>query len=275
MLINCDNPFYANPQYAPSLAQAGIDSAETLWAYKGNTVKNNVARRITAQAFLPGTGEKDIWVFIKRYSGFSFRERLKNFFSLKFRLFDALDEARSLQTIAGKGVPVPAVIAAGRRANGDTVVMIQGLDWCEDVRGLLIRLTDKTARKTLIARMAELAAQLHTANVAHQDMYPGHFYVAKEDYREMYLIDLQRAICAPKRLGERWVVKDLGQLIAALSAIGCGRREIMRLWRIYRQKRQLNRENGHNLLLRAFRKAAWINRRVQQKIAAHKEGYGL
>ena len=94
---------------------------------------------------------------------------------------------------------------------------------------------DHARRRAMIVKMAKLAAAMHSAGMAHQDFYLVHVFVLPGD--ELCLIDLQRMIRS-SNLADRWVVKDLGQLLFAVKSHAV-RGDIALFIRVYAKARGL------------------------------------
>src|SRR5690606_4283685 len=88
-------------------------------------------------------------------------------------------------------------------------------------------------------------ARLHDGGVCHRDFYLCHFLQDAEDPLKLYLIDLHRALIR-RRLGRRWIVKDLGGLYFSALDIGLTTRDLLRFLRVYSGKplRAALREDG-------------------------------
>ena len=261
---NADNTFYCNPDFSGALAAAGIGDAAALWAYRGRTVKDNFKERVTSRAELPLPDGAALEVFIKRYEPPTLKERLKNYFSGKFLLFDAFDEGRSMETLRERGIPVPRVLALGRLPGGATVIMIEGLAGYRAAWYAVKETSARAERRALLRRIAGLCAALHDAGAVHQDLYIGHVFVTADEGDKPHLIDLQRVLVNGARR-ERRVVKDVGQMLISLIGMGVSRSDCLCWWKTYRELRHLEPARARKILRAAWRKGWRIYRRSQRK----------
>ncbi len=207
----------ANSAFLPLLKANGLLDAEALWRIGGETVKRALKERGTERAFLkdPATGEP-VEVYLKRYTRRPLGEIIKAALSLKFKFFGAFEEWGSLLAFHEKGLPTMQPLAVARCREGDCGLTL-GIKGFERASELYPKLKDDPARRrALAAKLAKLAAAMHSAGMAHQDFYLVHVFVLPGD--ELLLIDLQRMIREPK-LAVRWIVKDLGQMLFAVRPL--------------------------------------------------------
>ncbi len=129
----------------------------------------------------------------------------------------ALQEWESIKAVAGAGISTVTPVAFGERtflgaetASFTVTEELYGarpLD--EIVRERFQQAGSFYEKRSVIAKVAELARKLHNAGMNHQDFYLNHFFL--DDEGEFYLIDLQRVqqnSCVPRR----YRIKDLAQL---------------------------------------------------------------
>ncbi len=203
-----------NSEYRDLLLASGIDSAGKLWNLQSESVKNIRKERGTDRVWLVGQSGEKIETFIKRYQPVSFREWLKNAFSLKFTHFDAWHEWESIIAFHRNGLSTAVPLAVGRNHDGTNCILTLGITGYTRASDLFEKFGgDEIERKEyLIDKLAVYAGTMHKAGMAHQDFYLVHFFIREQDKDAVYLIDLQRVILQ-QPLRERWIVKDLGQLL--------------------------------------------------------------
>jgi hypothetical protein len=120
---------------------------------------------------------------------------------------------------------------------------------------------DRVRRRKLIRGIAELAAGMHKAKMAHQDFYLVHLFVREKEDDRVCLIDLQRVVFE-ESFSERWRVKDLAQLLFSAEKL-VSRPDILYFWRIYTDVAGVELYGDSSLVNRIFRKAARIRRHVR------------
>lgn len=253
-----------NKRFQSILDSNGIDSAVKLWNLAGEPVKKKLAQRGTERIVLKDNG-KDYECYLKRYRPRPIAEKVKNFLSLKFTSGeDALNEWRAFKNFAGKGISVPEPIAYGSIGNCNCILLSGLKDYIRASDFLASPEIDPSRRRKVLNQIARLAALMHSANFAHQDFYLVHFFVILSDLDKVYIIDLQRAIMPRSgQINERWIVKDLGQLLFSAEKI-CTKREILRFWGIYCKMRKISSRNGV-LITKIRGKAEKIGKREIKK----------
>lgn len=249
-----------NAAYAPLLSENGIATAEDLWRLTGESVKKVLKERGTERVFLRSMeADKElVEAYLKRYRPTPLGERIKAAFSLKFKTYDAFHEWRAMERMHLADVPTVVPIAAGKTSEG-TCSLTLGIRNYQRASTLFegFESTDWPRKRALIQRIAELAGRLHAAGLAHQDFYLVHVFVVGTDESEVFLIDPQRVVIGPP-LPERWIVKDLGQLLFSAQN-HVSNTDLVRFWRIY--ARRAGREfRDRNLIDTVLAKAERIAR---------------
>jgi tRNA A-37 threonylcarbamoyl transferase component Bud32 len=129
-------------------------------------------------------------------------------------------EHENLRALAADGIPVPRAITwceeraeiLGRPAR--SVVVMERVEHRETLRDRLER-SGEPERRAWSRELARLVARLHGRGWCHRDLYLQHFLVPwpeEPGRRRLVLIDVGRAR-RDRRLGDRWVVKDLAALL--------------------------------------------------------------
>lgn len=275
MQTSADGTLFFPEAYAPALAAAGVASAAALWDFPMDAVvKDNFKQRVTGRGWLPLPGGGRREVYLKRYAPPTWRERLKDWSSLKFQAFDALHEGGALLEMRARGIPGPGLVAMGRCPDGRTVVMLEGLSGFVDCRRFLEGLGARGERAAFLRRAGAACAALHNAGLTHQDLYLGHFFVAADGSGPFYLIDVQRMVAAA-RPATKLAVKDMAEMWVSLVGAGCLPRERLRVWREYARLRGLGRAESRAQLRAARAKAGRIIARAERKIREQRVGYDI
>lgn len=180
--------------------------------------------------------------FIKRHQGVTLREILKNLVSLRLPVVSARNEYTAIRALQQLGIKVPKVAAYGNR--GLLPARLESFLVTEDA-GRHVTLEDHCRhwaqqppgfrhKQTLIHKVAGIARRMHGAGICHRDFYLCHFLLL-DGTDTLVLIDLHRALCK-RRLGTRWVIKDLAGLYFSAMEAGLTRRDLLRFISHYRQK---------------------------------------
>ncbi|HPN85016.1 MAG TPA: lipopolysaccharide kinase InaA family protein [Victivallales bacterium] len=225
--------FVAEEKFKNILSANGISDASSLWNLSGEEAKKKTSARGTEKILLDCEGTRKSF-YLKRYNPIPLREILKNAISFKPLFLDgALHEMEALKIFERKGLPAPKPVAAAKFPDGRTCVLTLGIN--NYVRASEFLSGEYNAgisrRRAVIAKIAKIAGLMHLNNLAHQDLYLLHFFVVPSENDNVYLIDLQRLIVS-KKLSERWIVKDLAQLLFSSQGI-LSNAEILRLWILY------------------------------------------
>ena len=207
------------------------------------TVFREVAGRRTFRFEIDGRG-----FFAKVHHGVGWREILKNWIVLKRPVLDASNEYAAATALGSAGMDTLKVAAFGvRGANparrssflvSDEICDAVSLEdyclsWAEHPSAPAVK-------RTLIERVARIAATMHESGINHRDFYICHFLLQGADELDaqtaatapLHLIDLHRAQ-RRKRVPRRWLVKDLGGLYYSAMDIGLTRRDVFRFLACY------------------------------------------
>jgi heptose I phosphotransferase len=147
----------------------------------------------------------------------------------------ARNEWDALFHFRAAGIPTMSPAAFGE-SRGRSLLVTEALDGCVKLSQWVIDHRPALRKPTLDDRqllcdVAHLARAMHRAGLHHQDFYLGHLLLPITGARcGVHVIDLGRA---RKRrvLGERWIIKDLAQLL--YSAGGIRPRDALRFLRHY------------------------------------------
>lgn len=188
--------------------------------------------------------------FIKRHRGATWREIIKNLLCLRLPVVSARNEFLAIRAMQALGIAVPEAAAYGRRgllpASLESFLVTESVgphqsleDFCRPWQQEPPAFRDKLE---LLHRLADISRTMHEARLCHRDYYLCHFLRRERD-GELVLIDLHRAL-RKRRLGERWVIKDISGLWFSAMDIGLTQRDRLRFMRRYRQRplREILRE---------------------------------
>lgn len=250
-----------NADFARILEFNGLNSFENLWNMSGESVKKVLKERGTERVFLKSPESPALTeAYIKRYKPDPFISRLKNFLSLRpCRFPGARNEWEAIIEFHRRELPTMQPLACGA-ADGNSCILSLGITDYVRASDLFAKFAkgERTRRRKLIRRIAELAAGMHLAEMAHQDFYLVHMFIREKEDDRVFLIDLQRVIFEGS-FSERWRVKDLAQLLFSADNL-VSKTDILYFWKIYTDMAGMEMYRDNSLINRIFRKAARIRR---------------
>jgi len=211
--------FRINAAFESFVHYNGITSARSLYEMTSEPVKNILKERGTSRIFLKDSaGGFETEFYIKRYLKPAIKDRVKCAISLK-PIFSsgAMHEWNALCAFHREGLNTMTPVAAGSFADKTCNLTLGIKDYVRASELFRNKLqTDPERRRNLITKIAEYAARMHGAGLAHQDFYLVHIFIKPAENDAIYLIDLQRVIMQ-KYLARRWIIKDLAQIHFALT----------------------------------------------------------
>lgn len=262
-----------NTEFADLLAHSGIDSAGKLWNLHSESVKSVTPSRGTSVAFLePLSGTDYLETYIKRYQPVSLKDKIKSKLPTKQGPYDAFHEWEALLAFHRENLPTITPIAVARYNQCSCILTLGITDYIrasELFAGFTSK--DQKRKRTLIAKIADLASRMHFVNFAHQDFYLVHMFIKENENDNIFLIDLQRLVMQSK-LARRWRVKDLGQLLFSARPF-ISNSDILYFWEIYTQTEGKRLYSDRKLIRSIFRKAARIKRHDNKKRSNSDNGY--
>lgn len=193
------------PEFSELLRANDLNTFEKITACRTGTVMRSVPGRSTVRLELPGGV-----LYLKRYN--------PDYYLWWQRLIGIHDEARHewdmIHALRQAGFFTATPVATGR-LNSHSFLITAAIPGGVSADKVFAGLHGQ-ARTEFIKRVADLTRRFHGAGFIHKDYYLSHIFVAGND---LYLIDLQRAV-GPGSFGDRWRVKDLGQLVYTLQLAG-------------------------------------------------------
>lgn len=123
-------------------------------------------------------------------------------------------EAAGITLLNNAGVATAPLVASGELADGRTFVVTENLDEFLSAD----RAIERGANLANVTdAMIDVAARLHRGGLHHRDLYANHFYLRPTgDGFDVRLIDTARVRRLPRFFRERWIVKDVAQLLFSL-----------------------------------------------------------
>ncbi|HBC87419.1 MAG TPA: hypothetical protein DCZ94_10730 [Lentisphaeria bacterium] len=262
-----------NEEFSELLASNGIDSFERLWNISGEPVKNVLKTRGTAKVMLKSDGGRGrIETYIKRFRPESIKEKLKNIVSFRPNRYPgALNEWNAIIEFHRNDLPTMLPVACGIEG-GNSCILTLGISDYRRASELFAEFAGKerSRRRKLIRRIAELAGGMHSARLAHQDFYLVHMFVREKEGDKAYLIDLQRVVFG-NDFSERWRVKDLAQLLYSAGKT-VSMTDKLYFWKIYTGIAGARLFRDKALIKKIFRKASAIGRHAGRTMLKRGDG---
>jgi heptose I phosphotransferase len=202
---------------------------------------------------------------------------LKKYFRLPWwqRMFGSAErfpgpaELANLQRVAALGIAVPEPVVAGaeRGHSCKSLLALRELEGFLPLHQFIpARFAgpetgqQRTLRRVITERLADVARRLHAADLYHRDLYLCHFFIRETPAAaagfDLVLIDFTRLI--QSRL-TRWRIKDLAQFLFSSDLPGITCTDRLRFFKQYLGVRKLD-ASARRLLRRIQRKAARYHR---------------
>ncbi|MFH1671861.1 MAG: lipopolysaccharide core heptose(I) kinase RfaP [Pseudomonadota bacterium] len=269
------NNIVVNKAYKEVLIQNRLDTFKSFMRYANVKIaKQAVKERSTAKLLLDDGRSPSIF-FLKRHIAPSIREYFKLLARFS-RPKSALDEWRAILRFHQVGLPTMVPVAAGEKRNSLGIVK-QSFLLTKEIKDAY-RLDHYLAewlkqalsqeqihrKRRLIQELARLTRKMHTTGLNHRDYYLCHIFIRttqeNRDF-ELFIIDLHR-VDIRKKVGRRWLIKDLAALNFSSLELPIHATDRMRFFKLYLQKKHLDKQD--RLLLRQV-----LNK--TKRIACHTE----
>jgi heptose I phosphotransferase len=232
----------------------------------GDEVRRIGARATTRMA--AGTLGLPCEVYLKRFQPLGWKERLKNWLSLKAVHHGASPEFEAAIRFQELAIPSVEPLVFGE-SGGRSLLVTRGLAGYRDLKELLASrhpsLSRSDVRMQVARTLGDFARTMHAAGLHHQDFYLNHVLARVEDDFEstgpedLRIIDLGR-VRERHPLAFRWILKDLAQL--HYSAALASPREKMRFLRTYLGRRLQHADR--RWIRRLLAKSNWIDQHTQR-----------
>ncbi len=223
-------------------ALAGQDPFAAVDALQGEVFRQVKGRRTLRFDF------EDKRYFAKIHHGVGWGEIIKNLLSLKRPVLGAENEWCAIAHLKAIGVDTMTAVGFGSKglnpARRHSFILTEALEdtvSLETVCASWPRQAPGVQQKwRLIEALGRIARAMHGAGMCHRDFYLCHFllhdaeaFMAGEQCEpRLSLIDLHRALVR-RRLGPRWVIKDIAGLMFSALHIGLTQRDFLRFARAY------------------------------------------
>ncbi len=211
-----------NREDAAIFAAHGLTTFAALMSFSGGELARRVSARSTVRFTLADeSGERAF--FLKRHERRPFRELWKPLLRLTYPVWGARAEWQAILWFHAAGIPTMIPAALGE-SHGQSLLVTRALDGCKCLldwaeewrqggaapRGALA--WGPAVPRHLIERVAAIARAMHEAGLHHQDFYLNHLFMASPvEPADVRVIDLGR-VRRRRKLGARWIIKDLAQL---------------------------------------------------------------
>ena len=254
---------------------AGQDAFQAAQALQGTVLRELEGRR-TLRTEVGGRG-----YYVKLHRGVGWGEIIKNLVTARLPVLGAEHEWLAINRLTELGVDTMKAVAFGRRGSNpaklESFIVTEELaptvsleDFCRDWPA---QPPAPSLKRTLIARVAEMAGRMHRGGVNHRDCYICHFLLHTEpaptpSQLRLSLIDLHRAQVRAGVVPRRWRDKDLAALHFSTLEIGLTTRDRLRFLRAYfdRPLRAVLDEEA-DLLAHLSREGERLKVRYQRKFA--------
>lgn len=236
------NPFRMGPRDQGDDKGRGDDSRFTQMMSLQGEIYRQLEGRTTTRVILDNQA-----YFIKKHEGVGFKEIFKNLLQLRLPIVSAKNEWLALNFLKKLNIPVPEVIAYGKKglnpASVKSFILTRELpkhislehfckDWKTDPPGF-------QQKQRILKEVARISQVCHANGLNHRDFYICHFLLDLTLFDtsiiKLYLIDLHRACIRPE-VPKRWLVKDLAGLYFSAKDIGLTKRDLLRFIKEYRNK---------------------------------------
>ncbi len=207
---------------------------------RGQVARDMVDRQ-TLRFELNGQG-----YYCKWHRGVGWREIFKNLMQWRLPVLGAGTEWRALNKLRALNIPSLAPIAYGeqktnpaRRKSFLITRELQGVAQLDEF--FAQRQPGVRLKRLIIAEVARITRELHTAGINHRDLYLCHFMLRESTLSErmqsnqapeIFVIDLHRAQLRV-RVPRRWLVKDLAALYFSCMELKLSRKDYLLFLQVY------------------------------------------
>jgi heptose I phosphotransferase len=265
------NNIVVNKVYKEVLIKNQLDTFKSFMQYTDvEIVKQAIKERNTVKVVL-NEGDSQYTFFLKRHTSPSVKEYLKLLTRFSWPK-SALNEWRAMIRFHQVGIPTMVPVAAGVKRNSlglakQSFILTQEIKNAHRLDHYLAEWLRRPLSKEeihrkrrLIRQLARLTRKMHTMGLNHRDYYIRNTEESRNS--ELFVIDLHR-VDIRKRVGNRWIVKDLAALNFSSLELPIHTTDRMRFFRLYLQKDRLDKESCR-LLRQILEKTKRIARHTEK-----------
>lgn len=219
-----DGRLTVNADFADVFRRHRLTTCASIWEFSQQAEPAKALRsdRITLRFTLTDSDGTERTFYIKRHGRSSWKEYVKPWLQGQKPLLGAQPEWDALLAFHAQGLPTMTPVACGRMS-GRSFLITEGLEGCDKLSALLHDANhSEQERRRIIGHVADIARQMHTGGLHHQDFYLGHFLQERapkpEQSPKLYVIDLGRVRPHGPFFARRWIVKDLAELNYSASS---------------------------------------------------------
>ena len=282
------NDIVVNKAYREILDKNRLDTFKSFMEYTDVEVAKQVIQERSTVKFVLDEGNRRSTFFLKRYTSHSVQEYLKCLMRFSWPK-SARNEWRAILRFHEIGLPTMVPVAEGEKRNSLGIVT-QSFIVTKEIKGayrfdgyLAKWLRKNLSRKEiqekrdLIEQVALLTRKMHAMGLNHRDYYLCHIFIrtmgGNEDF-EIFIIDLHR-VDIRKRVGRRWIVKDLAALHFSSLALPIHATDRIRFLKLYLQKKRLDERDRlfvRQILKKTDRIAKHTEKMYKRVCAVGKQG---
>lgn len=113
------------------------------------------------------------------------------------------------------GIPAPEPYACLYQRDNQTPPMFTYIVISQQLESVELRKSHHTVeeKQQLFSQLGRIVANMHKSGYVHKDLHQGNIMVNE---REIFLIDLDKALCLPPLLARRLIIKDLTKFVLYL-----------------------------------------------------------
>jgi hypothetical protein len=259
--------FGVSRHYQPLLRELGLTESESIFTDPRIVIWRSIPERENGTLDATLADGRPIRLHVKRYHP---TRQLKP---------PGEQEADAILMLESARIPTVSLVAWGKLADGRSFLITEDLTGFQPADKLIHQ---GLPFDRLLQPTANLAAQLHAANLHHRDLYLCHFFAKQPSVGQTFLsatsghscplvchtdppaafdlrlIDPGRVKHLPWLFRHRWIIKDLAQFWYSAMQLNVPDTQRRQWLEHYASTRQL--PNLDRLQLQVERKAAWIAR---------------
>ena len=283
------NDIVVNKAYREVLINNRLDTFQSWMEYTdGEIAKKVIQERSTVKFVLDEEGRQSSF-FLKRYTSPSVQEYLKCLIRFSWPK-SALNEWRAILRFHEIGLPTMVPVTEGAKRNSlgfitQSFVVTKEIKGAYRLDAYLARwlrkpLSKKEVQKKrrLIEQVAQITRKMHSMGLNHRDYYLCHIFIRTMEENEdceLFIIDLHRVDIRKKKVGRRWIVKDLAALHFSSLALPIHATDRIRFVKLYLQKKHLDERDRffvRQILKKTDRIAKHTEKMYRRVCAVDKQG---